>query len=287
MSVIKRVAVLASGATLLASLAVATGSVVSSASAAQTETTCAPVVLYGVRGSNEPAGWGRNLGNTWSTLGVNSYHDGLGAEVRGVKNYVVAHSGKTVRVAAVKYPASIISNSSTYFSSKNQGAQALTNELNALASVCPASETVLVGYSQGAAVIGDVLADVSSGYTGNEGISKLSATARRNIKAAALEADPDYVRAQLWDAASTPMPRSGFFPTIAAQAPSLHLFPAPIFSTFNGTARGDKGRVLSWCSTGDYFCQSVLTSAGMTVHSTSYNNAAHFTAIGGWIDSKL
>jgi len=279
------VAVGAAAATLVAAAAVMTGGATSSASAAATTATCAQVVLIGARGTDEGQGTG-NLGNTWSS-------GGLGTEAQGVANYVTTHTSKTVRVVGLEYPATapatigqwaveleyaLVTGSisaaqmpgTVYGNSKLAGANALRAELNALASVCPSTETVLVGYSQGAHVIGDVIANSTQ--------PQLSAAAKSHIRAVALEGDPSYRKGEPWDAAQTPMASNGLFARAVGQ-----------FSGFNGSARGTAGRVMSWCSTHDFFCQSDILDYpdSMTVHTTTYKDPAHDTAIGGWIVSKL
>lgn len=303
----KSLAAAAAATTLLAGVAAVAidTATTSPASANTTSATCAQVVLIGARGSNQPAGSG-DLGNTWSS-------GGLGTEVQGVANYVTAHTSKAVRVVGLKYPAAAPSGAAgwaqelgapaaaalmagspsaaltaalhaaqapgtLYGNSKLAGANALRAELDALATVCPSTETVLVGYSQGAHVIGDVIASSTS--------PQLSAAAKSHIKAVALEGDPAYRRDEPWDAAVTPMVGNGLFARGVGQ-----------FSSFNGSGVRTSGRVMSWCSSGDFFCQSNwgsvtvsssgVSSTGMDIHTTSYRNSAHYTAIGGWIDSKI
>lgn len=262
-----------------ATLVAGTTATVGTASAKTTTATCAQVVLIGVRGSQQAAGTG-DLGNTWSK-------GGLGPTVQGVADYVTAHTSKAVRVAGLKYPAALPSDlvmarafvtgqvqslgkpGSVYGNSKLAGANALRAELNALAKACPKTSTVLVGYSQGAHVIGDVIATSTR--------PQLSAAARSHIKAVALEADPAYRKAEPWDAAAT-IAGNGTFARGKGE-----------LASFNGTTVRGKGRVMSWCSSGDLFCQNnwghLKTAAD--IHSNDYANPAHFKAVGGWIVGKL
>ena len=56
-----------------------------------------------------------------------------------------------------------------------------------------------------------------------------------------------------------------------------------------GSAKGTKGRAMSWCTAGDLFCQGNWGrySTALTIHGTSYASKDHYSAIGGWIVSKL
>lgn len=65
----------------------------------------------------------------------------------------IADSNSDVTREAVDYPAKLF----PYDSSSEQGTQALNEQLTAYVDNCPESKVVLLGYSQGAHIIGDVL----------------------------------------------------------------------------------------------------------------------------------
>jgi len=93
---------------------------------------CADVDVVFARGTNEPAGLGRE---------GEAFVDALRADLPGM----------TVSVYAVNYPASFD------FLKATDGATDASAHLQAVAAACPDTRFVLGGYSQGAAVI-DILA---------------------------------------------------------------------------------------------------------------------------------
>ena len=92
---------------------------------------CSPIHIIAARASTEPAG------------------EGI---IGGVADGIV-ESNSDVSREAVDYPAKLI----PYDSSSQEGTEALTEQLTAYTSDCPDSKVVLLGYSQGAHIIGDVL----------------------------------------------------------------------------------------------------------------------------------
>lgn len=110
-------------------------SVVAAAPAQAAPGYCADTMLIGVRGTHQP--------------------DGYGAEVRAVVDEVRAmnRSEKRLRTEALDYSALL----SVYFPSKDQGYDRLYQKLRSWGTSCPRARFALVGYSQGAHIVGDML----------------------------------------------------------------------------------------------------------------------------------
>lgn len=92
---------------------------------------CAPVHVITARGSKEDPGEGA---------------------VAPLTDLIVAANKGATR-EAVDYPALLL----PYDDSSSKGTQAVTDQLTAYVDRCPDSKVVLVGYSQGAHIIGDSL----------------------------------------------------------------------------------------------------------------------------------
>ena len=96
-------------------------------------TGCAQVEVVGARGTNEAMGFGYLL--------------------TPIVNDIVSSTSKTVDTYPLPYPAS-----DNYVSSEQTGVSDLQSFLTSQATTCPNQLIVLLGYSQGAQVVGDVLA---------------------------------------------------------------------------------------------------------------------------------
>lgn len=92
---------------------------------------CSAVHIITARASTEPAGEGI-----------------IGGVADGIEE-----SNSDVSREAVDYPAKLM----PYDDSSQKGTEALTEQLTAYVNECPDSQVVLLGYSQGAHIIGDVL----------------------------------------------------------------------------------------------------------------------------------
>lgn len=101
---------------------------------------CAPVHLLVARGSTEAPGFGQ----------LNS----LATKI------VQGNSGATKE--AIDYPAKL----QPYGPSVSAGVTAVKNQLSAYVQKCPDSKIVLLGYSQGANIIGDALCGGNTGGSG-------------------------------------------------------------------------------------------------------------------------
>lgn len=104
-------------------------------------TTCADLVIMGVRGSGQDAG----------------KNDGVGKEVsrsaRAMVQRLRTHSKATVRLEPVNYEASAASSLKAYDESVAAGTRALDAQFGSLAKKCRRSRFVLLGFSQGAQVV--------------------------------------------------------------------------------------------------------------------------------------
>ncbi|WP_344350021.1 cutinase family protein, partial [Catellatospora coxensis] len=129
------------------------------------------MIAIGVRGTVEAAGYNSGpFGNTYAS-------GGLGTMAATV-NQMQSTSSWKIRRAGLDYPALWDNTASTA-----AGVLNLKRELNQLAIYCPGSRTVLLGYSQGAAVIGELL---------GLGRSSLTTVAQNNIEAVVFFGDPGY-----------------------------------------------------------------------------------------------
>lgn len=155
----------------VAALAGATATT-TSAGAYSSTATCASVVQLVARGSNETAG--TPSGNVYSSGGL--------GRMSGIASAVASGKSTSVRTAGLNYPATIGWGGTAYLGSLNTGRDRLAAEIRRLASLCPSSKLVLIGYSQGAHVIGDVMS--------NSNPEGLTSTQRSKVAAVFLTGDP-------------------------------------------------------------------------------------------------
>jgi len=104
---------------------------------------CADVHVISVRASGEPPGEG--------IIGL-------------VASAIQASTTKTVSRDSVKYPATL----NDYLTSSAAGVVALKKQLEDQVEKCPGQKIVLLGYSQGAQIVGDVLSGGGGGDLGDE-----------------------------------------------------------------------------------------------------------------------
>ncbi|GJN89421.1 hypothetical protein Rhopal_002401-T1 [Rhodotorula paludigena] len=154
---------------------------------------------------------------------------------------------------AIDYPATL----ANYQSSQSAGVEAMGAAIDAFAKRCPESKMVLMGYSQGAHVIGDVICDkptfgtrLGSTRFGLGGRSKRSASstfshAKRQLASPAASqiaaiiqmGDPAFVPGEPFDVGSSR--KNGIFPRRDTSC----------FEPF-------ASRIQSFCDQGDTFCAS-------------------------------
>lgn len=236
------------GLALLASLAAGAASFgdAAPASALGATTDCEQVIALVVRGSGEPAG---SPGPTSRTYG----YGGLGM-LSGVTTEMQQKSIWRVRKVGLDYPALL---DLRYANSLSHGKTDLRTELNDLASRCPGSRTVLLGYSQGAHVIGDVLATAYA--TGG-----LSAAARSRIGAVVFFGDPAFRYGESFNRGTA---NSG-----------------GIFARGDGELDWIGSRLWSYCDRGDLVCSP--PDSGTSVHQ-SYGSRWHVEQAFAFIEGRL
>lgn len=250
-------------------VAAAISLVVATPAEAAPGTRCGFATIIGVRGSQEPAGTGTaNGGRTYAS-------GGLGFTINAIIAGAQGDPTIPFYVEALNYPAVIVdpgnSQAASYLSSLNIGVTNLAGEVNNLATTCPNTNIVLVGYSQGAHVINNVLANGS-----------LTANAKNHISAVVLVASPTFHGGDRWNAPGSPTGNGTFgsnswnlggYQRQNYIPPDYHLGYLPI--------------VRSYCLSGDQFCQSNYTSAGAARHVSYGTNSAISTAAWGFIRGWL
>lgn len=164
---------------------------------------------------------------------------------------------------AINYPAVVLDinnpQATDYLSSLQYGATNLANEINDIVATCAHTNILLAGYSQGADVINQV---IGAYRTASITVPSLVAGAFTHITSVMLFGDPRYRPGEAWDAAGNGT-GNGVFVSPAGQfqyAKRLTWLP-PSYSV-----QGYVTTVRSYCFTGDFFCQSTFTPAGLTVH---------------------
>ena len=116
---------------------------------------CSDVYVLGLRGSGQDPGYGEQVGPVVEAI---------------VER--VAETGRSVDAAPLDYPALSLADSfglalftGEYAASVEEGGQALLAEMRAVADMCPSTEFVVVGYSQGAQAIKAAFDDIRPGFT--------------------------------------------------------------------------------------------------------------------------
>jgi acetylxylan esterase len=182
---------------------------------------CAPVHLIVARASLEPPGYGI----------IGSLSRELQSRVPGTTSEAIA------------YPATL----SDYGNSIAEGTAAVINRVTSYAQSCPSSKIVLLGYSQGAAIIGDALCGGGGGKEHWPMTPPLEGKIGDHITAIVQMGDPRFVPGLAWDAGSAVT--GGLY----ARDPS--------------TQKCDKyvGRMISWCDASDARCDS---GNSLAVHMT-------------------
>ncbi|BCY08492.1 cutinase [Actinoplanes sp. L3-i22] len=173
---------------------------------------------------------------------------------------VTRASDQTITVEATDYPAAL----NPYPPSVAAGTQALTAQLTNEATNCPATKIVVMGYSQGAHVIGDVLAGTGrvAGFTPSAAIGT---GVSDKVVAVILMGDPRYVPGKSFNAGTSRT--KGLF--ARGNDAALDAF---------------ADRTQSYCDTGDTFCASGASVAVHLSYTRKYNKVAEdfvLSRIGG------
>ncbi|WP_203830284.1 cutinase family protein [Actinoplanes palleronii] len=163
---------------------------------------------------------------------------------------VTRGSTQKIAVEATDYPALL----NPYQPSVAAGTRALTEQLTGEVAACPGTKIVMMGYSQGAHVIGDVLAGTgrAAGFTR---FAAVSTAITDHVAAVVLMGDPRFVPGKSFNAGTSRT--KGLFARGAAN--SLDAFAA---------------RTRSFCDTGDTFCASGASIAVHLSYTRKYNAVA-------------
>jgi acetylxylan esterase len=163
---------------------------------------------------------------------------------------IVNSSTQTVSRESVNYPATL----TNYASSESQGVTNAEQELTTAVQNCPNQKQVLLGYSQGAQVVMDVIA----GNSEVGSVAPVSTSISSHVVAIANFGDPGHVVNQSWDLGTARA--NGLFPRGSSQLRLLSAF--------------GSSKIAAWCDSGDPFCAS---GGNLNVHLTylnRYQNAA-------------
>ncbi|KAK1970919.1 cutinase [Colletotrichum sublineola] len=213
------------------STAIAVAGFFTASASAQTATCATGVHVIAARGSNEPAGVGR-----------------IGTVARGV---VAAIPGS--QIEALDYPAAF----DNYSSSVAAGTEAMKTALTQYNSRCPDSKVTLLGYSQGAQVVGDALC----GNTEDDKSDNLdidfsvttpvaASVVDQSVIAVILFGDPTHDASASWNRGTST--RNGLFPRENVTACESY---AP--------------KIESYCDKGDIYCD---VGNDTTVHGSYFGN---------------
>lgn len=203
---------------------------------------CASAYMIVARGTNEPPGEGHT-----ATL------------VAQIKRT----SKQPITDVPVEYPA-VAKNLAGYIDSTGKGDTAVEKMLTDAVGQCPNRKIVMLGYSQGAQIIGDGIAGGGGGKLGPR-TPPVPRAVSNHVVAVVQMGDPRHMAGQPFDVGTST--HDGRFPRAADQ----------LLTPF-------ASKIRSYCDTGDPFCDSGRT---MSVHFTYLlkysNNATRFVvnAIGG------
>jgi hypothetical protein len=215
----------------------ATAALASPAYAVASSGGCAQVSIITARASTEAAGEGIT-----------------GALVTQVVNA----SAQTVSRASVSYPATL----NNYANSSLQGINALKTQLTNLVNSCPQTKVVLMGYSQGAHVVLDVLGGGQGGSLGTA-TAPIASNIASHVVAVATFGDPRHVTNQSFDIGTST--RNGLFPRSSTQLNVL---------------AGFASRIHAWCDANDTFCSSGNSTNVHLTYLNRYQNAASSFVLG-------
>ena len=185
---------------------------------------CSDIEAIAIRGTTEPQGGGIIAG----------------PQATALKNAVK----ETVKTFNLVYPASF-----DYQRSKAQGVTALKAELSKTSAACPDTRFVIIGYSQGADVIGDTL------QAGN-------VPAAGQIGAIAMFGDPAFNSKEKFVTGSFKAGTNGVFPRRT------------------GALAQFADRIVSFCNGDDTFCQRGATGTGHFRYESGHHGDL-------WLDYKM
>ncbi|MEU4215205.1 cutinase family protein [Actinoplanes sp. NPDC026623] len=192
---------------------------------------CPEVEIIGARGTTERPGLGVVLGPLAQQL------------TRGLT--------QSVRTTAVDYPASF-----NYQASVRQGVTALAADIKRTASACARTRFILMGYSQGANVVGDALAGRSAGGRA-AAQPAVSAALSGRVATVLLFGDPTFTAGESFNV--TDGAKSG------------------ILARGDGRLDAVAQRTQSFCNRNDRFCQGGTSLAAHLDYAKFFGDAVHFT----------
>lgn len=169
-------------------------------------------------------------------------------------------SKQTVSRQSVSYPATL----NNYNSSESQGVTAAESMLSTAVKNCPSQKQVLLGYSQGAQVMMDVIAG-SAELSGGPNIAPVSTSVSSHVAAIAQFGDPGHVVNQSWDLGTSTI--NGLFPRTSAQLTLLNNF-------------GGSSKINGWCDANDPFCASGNNTQVHLTYLNRYQTAAENFVLG-------
>jgi acetylxylan esterase len=196
----------------------------------QSGTACAPATVLAARASTEAQGEGT---------------------IASLVDKIQASVSAGVTESAVVYPATL----NNYSSSAAKGDTAMKAELQTLVTNCPNQKIVIVGYSQGAQLVGDVLGGGGGGSLGTA-TPPSPASVTSHIIAAIQFGDPRH------------LPNKSFNQGTATGATGL--FPRPA----NASIDAFSAILQSYCDTGDPFCASGNNLNAHLQYDSKYDTAA-------------
>ncbi|MCE0538064.1 cutinase family protein [Kineosporia rhizophila] len=184
---------------------------------------CNDYLIVTVRGTGEPLDGSNLLGPV-------------------AEQIAAAHPGRT-RHYDVPYPASAESLSTApgdaYFGeSADDGVRLVLNELNSAAEQCPQQRSVVMGFSQGALVVGDALISPDRRDAGQDE-AELDSRAAENVAAAVVYGDPRFVGSEPFNAGTYDRSVNGMLRPRSA-----------------GDLDAFADRLRSYCVAHDFVCQS-------------------------------
>lgn len=200
-------------------------------------TACADVAIITARASTEAAG------------------EGITGDV---VDQIIATSNQNISRASVNYPATL----NNYNSSSLQGINALKTQLTNEVTNCPNEKIVLLGYSQGAHVVLDVLGGGQGGSLGTA-TPPIASNISSHVTVVATFGDPRHVPNQAFDLGTST--RNGRFPRSAGQLQTLS---------------GFASRIHAWCDRNDTFCDNGFSTNVHLTYLNRYQNAAASFVLG-------
>jgi hypothetical protein len=172
---------------------------------------------------------------------------GLGVVLTPLAQQITRELPQTVRTTALDYPASF-----NYTASVRQGARQLAADMESTAEECADTRFVLMGYSQGADVVGDAIAGSGRGAPG------VSDALVDRISSVLLFGDPAFTAGEPFNV--TDGARSGIFPRGAGRLDAV------------------ADRTQSFCNRNDRFCQGGTSLAAHLNYDGFADDAAGFVA---------